>query len=504
LKKIDLLLFVMGDKKMQTNVARKKVAIKSFLMISTVILLLGSAPMQAFAEQDSIAMLRQMGKAFASIAEKASPAVVAVKSERTITRQSEPLDDILPYLFGPNTRGRQQQPRQYREQQTAQGSGFIISSDGYILTNNHMVEEATKVNVELVDGRKFTAKTVGTEPDSDVAVLKIDATDLPFIEMANSDTLEVGEWVLAIGNPYTFSHTVTAGIVSAKSRSGLGLAELENFIQTDAAINLGNSGGPLLNLDGKAVGMNTAIVSSESPLSGATGNIGIGFAIPINMAKYAYEQIKENGKVERGALGVKIQDLSPDNAESVGLKKNTKGVMIPEVSKNSPAEKAGLTNKDIILEVDGKIVESASDLQNRISMLKPGTKVELTIWRDSKSIKVPVVLGSRSTLTAAAESGPATIEGIGLTVQELTAELAKQFGYDGLSGVVVSDVKDGSPAASARIPVGALIIRVNRTDIKTVKDFNQEIEKAKQQGLTNAMLYVNYNGVKTFVTLPLK
>ncbi len=490
---------------MQTNVARKKVAITSYLMISTVLLLLVSAPIRAFASEDSIAMLRQMGKAFASIAEKASPAVVAVKSERTITRQIDPSDDILQYFFSPSPNTRQRQlPRRYQEQQTAQGSGFIISSDGYILTNNHMVEEATKINIELVDGRKFTAKTVGTEPDSDVAVLKIEATGLPYIELADSDALEVGEWVLAIGNPYTFSHTVTAGIVSAKGRSGLGLAELENFIQTDAAINLGNSGGPLLNLDGKAVGMNTAIVASESPLSGVAGNIGIGFAIPINMAKYAFEQIKENGKVERGALGVKIQDLAADSAESYGLKKNTKGVLIPEVSKNSPAEKAGLTYKDIILEVDGKAVESAADLQNRISMLKPGTKVELTIWRDGKSIKVPVVLGSRSILAQVAAAEPATIEDIGLTVQEMTNDLAKQLGYEGLSGVIVSDVKEGSPAATARLPVGALIREVNRTAVTNVKEFNQAITKAKSQGLNNVMLYVNYNGINTFVTLPLK
>jgi serine protease Do len=487
---------------MQTNIVKTKMAVKNLIIVSTILLLAVGAPITAFADQESINMLKQMGKAFSSIADKASPAVVAIKAERTVTRQSDSSDDILQYLL-PNYRRQQPQPqRRYQEQQTAQGSGFIISADGYILTNNHMVEEATAVNVELVDGRKFSAKIVGTESESDIAVLKIDSQNLPFIEMSDSDTLEVGEWVVAIGNPYTFSHTVTAGIVSAKGRSGLGLAELENFIQTDAAINLGNSGGPLLNLDGKAIGINTAIVSSESPLTGATGNIGIGFAIPINIAKYAYEQIKENGKVERGALGVKIQDLQADDAEGLGLKKNTKGVQIPEVTKGSPAEKAGLTYKDIILEVDGKVVESASDLQNRISMLKPGTKVELTIWRDGKAIKVSVILGSRSVITQSADTE--TIKDIGLTIQDASDELAKLYNYEGQTGVVVSDVKASSLAASANIPVGTLIKEVNRTSVKTVKEFNAAISKAKQQGLKSVTLYVNVNGTNSFVSLPLK
>ncbi|MHC4753414.1 MAG: S1C family serine protease [Planctomycetota bacterium] len=358
-----------------------------FHVISILFLLvLFITPVSVFAQDtDSIAALRQMGKAFASIAEKASPAVVSVKAERTVTRENptyrdwpfgDPFqDDFFDYFF--RRRSPQRSPQQrYRQPRTAQGSGFIISSDGYILTNNHMVEGADKVVVELADGQKFTAtaKDIKTDPDTDVAVVKIDAKDLAYLELADSDTLEVGEWVLAIGNPLGLSHTVTAGIVSATSRSGFGLANLENFIQTDAAINFGNSGGPLINLDGKVVGINTAI-------AGSTGNIGIGFAIPINMAKHAYTQLIESGTVERGFLGVLPQDLDPEMAEAFGLK-NGKGVLIPEVTKDSAADKAGLKHNDIILEIDGESVESADGFRNRIAMFKPGTTIKLVVWRD--------------------------------------------------------------------------------------------------------------------------
>ncbi len=254
------------------------------IVISTLLILLFISPISVFAQDpDSIATLRRMGKAFAYIAEKTSPAVVSLTSERIVTRDNpsmregpfgEPFSDPFEFFF-------RRSPRPRRQPRTAQGSGFIISPDGYILTNNHIVEKAEKVKIELTDGRKFTAKIIGADSDSDVAVVKIDASELPYLELANSDTLEVGEWVLAIGNPLGLSHTVTAGIVSAKGRSGFGLADFENFIQTDAAINFGNSGGPLINLDGKVVGINTAI-------AGSTGNIGIGFAIPINMSKHAY------------------------------------------------------------------------------------------------------------------------------------------------------------------------------------------------------------------------
>jgi serine protease Do len=338
-----------------------------------------------------------------------------------------------------------------------------------------MVEDAEKVEIELTDGRKFTAKIIGTDPDTDVAVIKIDAENLPYLELADSDKLEVGEWVLAVGNPLGLSHTVTAGIVSAKGRSGFNLAALESFIQTDAAINFGNSGGPLLNLDGKVVGMNTAI-------AGSTGNIGIGFAIPINMARHAYEQLIESGTVERGYLGVRPQDLEPEMARAFGLK-NGKGVLIPEVSKDSAADKAGVKHNDVVLEVNGEPVESADAFRNRIAMLKPGAEAKLVVWRDGKRKTIIVQLGKRpSTEELKGNLPEKTIEELGFTVQDLTDELIERYGYEGQSGVIVRNVDRGSQAEKAGIAQGALIKEVNRKRVRNTEEFNEEIKKARKDG----------------------
>ena len=490
---------------MQISSLRRNM-VSRHIVISTLFILLVFCPVSVYADsKESIATLRQMGKAFASIAEKASPSVVGVKSERTVTREysqspfGDPFgDDFFDYFFRRSPRQRQQQPqpRRYQVPRTAQGSGFIISSDGYILTNNHVVDGAEKVEVELTDGRTFTAEIKGTEPESDVAVLQIDANDLPYLKLADSDTLEVGEWVLAIGNPLGLSHTVTAGIVSAKGRAGFGLADLENFIQTDAAINFGNSGGPLINLDGKVVGMNTAI-------AGSTGNIGIGFAIPINMARYAYEQIVESGTVERGLLGVKPQNLDPDNAEIFGLK-DTKGVLIPQVYEGSAADKAGLTHNDVILEVDGQPVESAVDLQTKISMLKPGTKVELTIWRDGKRKKIPVELGKRSSMDQVAGNLPTeTAKVLGFTVENLTDELKERYGYEDQTGVVVKDIEPNSRAARNGMRQGTLIKEVNKQPIRSTREFNQAVERARKKGLQRILLLVYIEDTSYFVSLML-
>ena len=478
------------------------------IVISTLLILLFISPISVFAQDpDSIATLRRMGKAFASIAEKTSPAVIGLESEQTVTREypsmrdwpfGEPFSDPFEFFFrrrSPQQRSPQrQQPRRYREPRTAQGSGFIISPDGYILTNNHMVEGAEKVKIELTDGRKFTAKIIGTDSDSDVAVIKIDADDLPYLELADSDALEVGEWVLAIGNPLGLSHTVTAGIVSAKGRSGFGLATLENFIQTDAAINFGNSGGPLINLDGKVVGINTAI-------AGSTGNIGIGFAIPINMAKHAYEQLVKGGTVERGYLGVLPQDLEPEMAKAFGLK-NGKGVLMPEVTKDSAADKAGLKHNDVILELNGKPVESADSFRNRIAMLKPGSKVQLVIWRDGKRKTLTVKLSKRPSTDELPGTLPEeTREELGFSVQTLTDELAKRYGYEGQTGVIVTSVDRGSQAERLKITPGALIKEVNQQKVGNTREFNDAIKEARKEG--GALLLVKLERYTFFAYLKL-
>jgi len=466
---------------MQINSYKENKKTSRLLVIST-LLVLFATPLSTFAaDPDSIAALRQMGKAFSSIAEKASPAVVGLKTEKIVTQDSQTYqnspfgDDFYEYFFGPRSPRQRSPQRRYQLPQTALGSGFIISPDGYILTNNHMVEGSEKVTVELANDRKFTAEIIGTDPDSDIAVIKIDADNLPYLELADSDTLEVGEWVLAIGNPLGFSHTVTAGIVSAKGRS-VGLANIENFIQTDAAINRGNSGGPLINLEGKVVGMNTAIY-------GATGNIGIGFAIPVNMAKHVYKQLREGGVVERGFLGISFRDITPELASGLDLDKDTKGAVIQEVIEDSAAEKAGLKRYDVVVEFEGQPVEKSNQFLNRVAMLSPNTKVEVVVLRDGKRKTFTVQLGKRPPEAEIRGNLPAdTIEELGFSVINMTEELAKKLGYEGDSGVVVREVVPGSQAEQAGIVPGVLIKEVNRHPINNTKEFAAEIKKAQKKG----------------------
>ncbi|MFQ5902242.1 MAG: Do family serine endopeptidase, partial [Candidatus Binatia bacterium] len=322
-------------------------------------------PPPANAQKKAIENLRETGKAFAAVARKISPAVVFIKVEKTVTggspfSPSMPFgDEFFRHFFGEPFPYRQ--PPRQRQRIVGQGSGFIISSDGYIVTNNHVVGDADKVIVGLIDGREFTAKTIGTDPHTDVAVIKIEAKYLPVLPLGDSDALEVGEWVLAIGNPFGLSHTLTAGIVSAKGRSSIGITDYEDFIQTDAAINPGNSGGPLINLEGRAVGINTAIFSQTG------GYMGIGFAIPINMAKSIRDQLIKHGSVTRGYLGIMIQDITPALAKTFGLD-TTKGVLISEVTKGSPAGMAGLARGDVIVEFNGHPVEKVGPFHNEVAL----------------------------------------------------------------------------------------------------------------------------------------
>lgn len=468
-----------------------------------VFVLLSAGPFGYAAESDGIDAVRQIGKAFVEIAEKSSPAVVGLFSEKTVASQYSPMrdgpfgepfdDDFFDFFFRRQFPQRQPQPRP-KSRQVAQGSGFIVSSDGYILTNNHLVREAEKVTVKLSDGREFkNAKVVGTDPESDVAVVKIDAENLSFLELADSDKLKVGEWVLAIGNPFGLSHTVTSGIVSATGRR-MGLSEYEDFIQTDAAINPGNSGGPLINLDGQVVGINTAIVTRSG------GSMGIGMAIPINMAKSVYQQIIEGGTVERGALGVYIDQLTPDMAKSMGLE-DTEGVVITDVMKDSAAEKAGMKRYDVVIEFEGEKLKAPNELRNRVAMLKPGTDVNLVIIRDGKRKDVTAQLGKRSEEMLAAAEGSKALEKLGFTVENLSDELAERFGYQGLSGVIVTKVEPDSSAAQTGIRPGVLIQEVNRKKVSNIKDFSSTMEKA---GKNESVLLLVYNGRYTqLILLPL-
>jgi len=454
-------------------------------MLVTMLLILSCATNSSASNIDdqNIALLDKTAKAFAAVVKKAIPAVVFVRVEKTVERDgaASPFqpqdpsdffnDPFFERFFGPHFRPRQRMPKKF--QQRGQGSGFIIDKDGYILINNHVVGDADLIKVKLADGREFEAKVIGTDPQSDVAVIKIDATDLPILRLGDSDKLEVGEWVIAIGNPFGLSETVTVGVVSAKGRSRIGINDYEDFIQTDAAINPGNSGGPLVNIHGEAIGMNTAIFSRSG------GYMGIGFAIPINMAKAIKDQLLEKGKVTRGWFGVVIQDIDEELAKSFGLKK-TEGVLVAEVSEGSPAEKAGLKQGDIILRLNGKKVNNVGKLRNKIALTSPGTKVDIDVLRENKHKTLKVTIGEQPAGKTMGMAQHKILGKLGLVVQDLTAELAKQFGYRDGQGVLVAEVEQGSPAVRVGIRPGHLIEEVNRKRVHNMDEFVKALAQSKQ------------------------
>ncbi len=467
---------------MKFKKARCFLHVLTLLTVSTLVAAHICAAKQQSEIDDDIALLDRTAKAFAAVVNKAKPAVVFVQVEKTIekSRASAQFQDPFEFFFndpfferffGPQLRPKRRRPQKFK--QRGQGSGFIISKDGYILTNNHVVGEADVIKVKLADGRQFKAKLVGTDPQSDVAVIKIDADNLPVMPLGDSDKLEVGEWVIAIGNPFGLTQTVTVGVVSAKGRSRIGINDYEDFIQTDAAINPGNSGGPLVNIHGEAIGINTAIFSRSG------GYMGIGFAIPINMARAIEQQLIKQGKVVRGWLGVVIQDIDEDLAKSFGLK-DTEGALIAEVSKGSPAEKAGLKEGDVIKKLNGRKIESVDELRNRIALTRPGTKIELEVLRNGKRKTLDVTIGEQPSGAMQAISQNEMLKKLGLGVQELTAELADQFGYQEGQGVLISEVEPGSPAAQVGMRPGQLIEEVNRKHVHNMDEFLEALSVSKR------------------------
>jgi len=351
----------------------------------------------------------------------------------------------------------------------ALGSGFVISEKGLILTNNHVVEKATEIKIKLENGKEFDAKLIGRDPKTDLALIQV-APDKDFpapVVLGDSDAMRVGDWVMAVGNPFGLGHTVTTGIISAKSRI-LGAGPYDDFLQTDAAINPGNSGGPLFNMQGQVIGINTAIIAQGQ---------GIGFAIPINMAKELLPQLKA-GKVVRGWLGVMIQDITPELAKSFGLK-DTTGVLISDVVKGAPADKAGLLRGDVILRFDNKEIENAHTLSQLVATTAPNSTVKIDLLRNGKKETISVKIGTMQAEGQKAIS-PAEKSNWGMMVQELTPQLAQQLGLEpGTTGVVISDVNEGSPAAEAGLRPGDLITEVNRTAIQNMNDYQQALNKVK-------------------------
>lgn len=460
---------------------------KTFIIMS-VVLLLSFPLMQTYAENNSgIVNLRQTSKAFASVAKKVSPSVVfiqveSVKKDLPYNPFASPFgDDLFKRFFGDTLPGipkQQQTPTEKRIM--GQGSGFVFSTKksllankSYIVTNNHVVESADKIHITFKDSREYEAKVVGTDPKSDIAVLEIKDTSHPALNMGNSSVLEVGEWVIAVGNPFGLSHTLTVGVVSAKGRTGLGINDYEDFIQTDAAINPGNSGGPLLNLDGEVIGINTAIFSRSG------GYMGVGFAIPVNLVNNIVSQLIEHGEVTRGYLGVMIQQMTPDLFKSFGLREHN-GILISQVSENSPADKAGLRAGDVIVRYQGKKVTEVGDFRNQVALTAPGSKANLSVIRNGKTKDIAVVIGNLKKEPESANSSTQLSEELGLVVQTITPDIAKQFNVKAGQGVVVSNVMPGSLAAMAGLRPGVVILQVDRAEVSSATQFKQAIDKSRK------------------------
>jgi serine protease Do len=430
---------------------------------------------------------------FSELAEKVRPGVVNIQVVKKVKNigfgfRGSPFGEKNPFgdFFGPFFEGNP--PKDF--EQRGVGSGFVMNQEGYILTNNHVVEDADQIKVKLANGKEYNGKIVGRDPKTDLALLKIEgAKDLHSLKLGNSDDLKVGSWVVAIGSPFGLEQTVTAGIVSAKGRV-IGSGPYDNFIQTDASINPGNSGGPLINMKGEVVGINTAIIASGQ---------GIGFAIPINMAKEIAPQLEQKGHVTRGWLGVSIQEMTPGLAKSMGLKE-AKGALVAQVVPGSPAEKAGIEQGDVIVGFDGKEVAESKDLPRIVASTPVGKSVTVKFSREGKVLDRQVKLGEMEEKGVEMSKAPSSHKALGIAVQNLTPEIAKELGVKKGSGVVVTQVEPGSAAAEAGIQTGDVIQEVNRKPVKNVEDFVQKVEKAKDKDSVLLLIQRGQNSLFAAVT----
>ncbi len=439
--------------------------------------------------------LGNFANGFSAVIKPALPAVVNIRTSKMVKTQANQMspffnDPMFRQFFGDQFGG----GKPHAEREQALGSGVIVTSDGTILTNNHVIDGASDIKVQLSDKREFKAKLVGADPKTDIAVLKIEASGLPTLPLGDSSQLNVGDLIFAIGDPFGIGETATMGIVSATGRGQLGIEDYENFIQTDAAINPGNSGGAMIDIHGNLVGINTAILSH-----GSGGNEGVGFAIPMSMAKPVMDQILAHGKVVRGYLGVHIQDLTPEIAKAFNYNMSG-GALIGDVSPNTPASKAGLQKGDVIVKLNGQAVSDYTDLRLRISQMAPGTDVKLEIWRDGKTQDYTVALGELPEKTEAEDnSGTESGGGLeGVQVDELTPDIAQQLNLGpGTHGVVVTSVDPSSPAATAQPPInrGDVIQEINHKPIRNLSDYRQAIATAGNQPV---LLLVNHGGVTLY------
>lgn len=452
--------------------------------------------------------LAQTATDFTFVAKEAMPAVVSIKVRSAPIKKTKNSivdpwganssdgggseffnDEFLKRFFG--------LPDEQSLQPTVgQASGFIISADGFILTNAHVVKDTGEVTVILNDGREFNAQIVGQDPGTDIAVVKIDVQELPFLTFANSDDLQIGQWAIAIGNPLGLQASLTVGVISATGRNNLDLARIEDFIQTDAAINRGNSGGPLLNLDAKVIGMNTAIVTNIA----TGGYMGIGFAIPSNLIIHIMNELIAHGKVTRGFLGVLLQQMDANLAKAFNLDR-VEGALVAEVSKDSPADRAGLKQGDIVLKLNNNRIVSIAALRNSIALMPPGAHISLTVLRNGKTIDIPIEIG---TVPKERETTPAVPDlskenKFGFSVQDLTPEIARSLGYGDEKGVIVSYVEGNSVASWAGLKRGSLILSANQQKITSAEAFSRFLESMPKD--KPLLLLVKQGDIVRFISL---
>ena len=466
----------------------KRFFVYSYLILSSITLSLAQN-----------AILKQFSDQFADIAEKVNPAVVTILTEKKIdlsqSNRNSPQEDLFRFYFN--------QPRQREYKSSAIGSGVILDAkNGYIITNNHVVEDADEITVRLLDKSEYKASVIGKDPKSDLAVIKIKAKNLSDIELGDSDLLRVGEWVIAVGSPFSsnLSHTVTAGIVSAKGRGNIIQGDIyEDFIQTDAAINPGNSGGALLNSSGDLIGINTAIYSNGFD----RGNQGVGFAIPSNMVKKVMSDLISYGKVVRSYIGVQIQPINDSAAKALGLK-SSMGALVASVINDGPADKAGIETGDVIVEFDGMSIKGVDHLRNNVSISKPDTYYNLTVIRDSRKKSFKVKLEKMPSDDQLAESNPTeNVNELGMEVGNINSFNRREFNLDTEdNGIVVTKVLIDGPAGEAGIQAGDLITRVGSRRCRSVKQFDALVKNTKRRGML--MLHIKRDGNAQYVTLDLK
>ncbi|MEO6953980.1 MAG: Do family serine endopeptidase [Polyangia bacterium] len=432
---------------------------------------------------------RSLGRTFAQVAAQLSPSVVRVSVAKTAKQQQVP--DQLRYFFGnPQGGGMGRGQKEH-----GLGSGFVIDKAGYIVTNNHVVEGADEVKVTFIDGKTVPARVVGTDPKSDVAVIKVEGVNVTPARFGDSDKMQVGEWTIAIGNPMGLDHTVTVGVLSAKGREGFGMVQYADFLQTDAAINHGNSGGPLIDLDGNVIGINTMIRGE---------GMGLNFAIPSSMAKPIVEQLIKTGKVRRPYIGIKMQDVTPEMSRTFGPNAPEKGVIVGEVMTGSPADKAGVRAGDVIVRIDGKQIESSRNMQNTIVAKNVGQKVELAVWRDGKEQKLvstTAEMPGDTTPGAGAAQMPAEQHGkIGLGLQNLTPDIAQELHVPrGVRGAVIGQVREDSPAEEAGLKRGDVITEVDR---HAVSNADEAMRSLGRQSPNGHLLRVQREDQSQYVVVP--